>query len=194
MGCRSRRRSAIRGVDVAGGRYWEFGAAGGLFLERGDWFYGTMAGPWWCHGTAMVARGCQAPFSILRTLIQATLKPHQCDIKATSMRVDSQAVATPRPPQCDLKATLMRPQGSHKAPTKRQQSLETDHGPRTTDHLKANAEGRMKNAELKWERKQAVGSAKAGPGLPGGRESSRAHIYSTLQRSPGSRGRSPSRG
>jgi hypothetical protein len=28
----------------------------------------------------------------------ATPKPHQCDIKATSMRVDSQAVATPKPP------------------------------------------------------------------------------------------------
>ena len=38
---------------------------------------------------------------------KATLKPLQCDIKATPMRVDSQAVATPKPPQ-----------GSHKAPTK----------------------------------------------------------------------------
>src|ERR1035441_5779870 len=29
--------------------------------------------------------------------LEATPKPHQCDIKATSMRVASQAVATPKP-------------------------------------------------------------------------------------------------
>ena len=60
---------------------------------------------------------------------QATPKPHQCDIKATPMRVDSQAVATSKPPQCDPKATsvrpscvlhasLMRPSCVYKAPTK----------------------------------------------------------------------------
>src|ERR1035441_3625421 len=42
----------------------------------------------------------------------------------------------------------MRLQGSHKAPTKRQQSLETDHGLRTTDNLRGNEEGRRKND--KW--------------------------------------------
>jgi hypothetical protein len=40
---------------------------------------------------------------------QATPKPHQCDIKATSKRVDSQLLATPKPPQCDPNATPMRP-------------------------------------------------------------------------------------
>ena len=66
-------------------------------------------------------------------------KPPSCDIKATSMRVASQAVAT-----------LMRPQGSHKAPTK------PGDGPWTTGEklklgkqkaemgsLKANAEWRV---------------------------------------------------
>ncbi|MCX6914592.1 MAG: hypothetical protein NT167_16320, partial [Verrucomicrobia bacterium] len=70
---------------------------------------------------------------------EATLMRHQCDIKATSMRVASQAVAT-----------LMRPQGSHKAPTK------PGDGPWTTGEklklgkqkaemgsLKANAEWRV---------------------------------------------------
>ena len=80
--------------------------------------------------------------------LKATLKPHQCDIKATPMRVDSQAVGTPKPPQCDPKATLKPPQSSNKAPTKPPEGLETDHGLRTTDHLKANAEGRMPNAEV----------------------------------------------
>jgi hypothetical protein len=36
---------------------------------------------------------------------KATPKPHQCDIKATSKRVDSQAIGTPLRPQCDPKAT-----------------------------------------------------------------------------------------
>ena len=46
---------------------------------------------------------------------RATSMRHQCDIKATPMRVDSQAVATPKPPSCDLKATPMRPQSLVKA-------------------------------------------------------------------------------
>jgi len=49
---------------------------------------------------------------------KATPKPHQCDIKATSMRVDSQAIGTPKPPQSYFNATLMRPQSHPKAPTK----------------------------------------------------------------------------
>jgi len=49
---------------------------------------------------------------------KATPKPHQCDIKATSMRVDSQAIGTPKPPQSYFNATLMRPQSYPKAPTK----------------------------------------------------------------------------
>ena len=40
---------------------------------------------------------------------KATPMRHQCDIKATSMRVASQAVATPKPPSCDLKATFEVP-------------------------------------------------------------------------------------
>ena len=45
-------------------------------------------------------------------------KPHQCDIKATSKRVDSQAIGTSKPPQGYLKAPTRLPQGSHKAPPK----------------------------------------------------------------------------
>ena len=45
---------------------------------------------------------------------QATLKPHQCDIKATSKRVDSQVIGTPKPPQGYLKATLRLQQSHHK--------------------------------------------------------------------------------
>src|ERR1035437_937402 len=37
-------------------------------------------------------------------------KPHQCDIKATSKRVDSQAIGTPLRPQSHPNATPMRPQ------------------------------------------------------------------------------------
>ena len=77
-------------------------------------------------------------------LPRAIPKPHQCDIKATSKRVDSQAdcdpKATPKPPQCDPKATLRRPQGSHKAPTK------PGDGPRTTDHGPPESEGRRQSA------------------------------------------------
>ena len=39
-------------------------------------------------------------------------RPLQCDIKATSMRVASQAVATSKPPQSHLQATL-KPPSSH---------------------------------------------------------------------------------
>ena len=104
--CTIRRRFAIRGVDVSGGRDREFGAASGLCWEGGEPFYGTRAGPGWYQGTARVARGCQVPFSVLRLLIQAAPNCNQSHpkatlmrhIKATSMRVDSQAVATPKPP------------------------------------------------------------------------------------------------
>jgi hypothetical protein len=44
-----------------------------------------------------------------RCLRRGSTKPPQCDIKATSRPVDSQAVATPKPPQCDPKATLKPP-------------------------------------------------------------------------------------
>ena len=97
--------------------------------------------------------------------VESRSKPHTCDIKATSKRVDSQAVATPKPPPCDLKATLMRPQshphatlkpppcdpkatlmrpqGSHKAPTK------PGDGPRTTDHGPPESECRRKKEECR---------------------------------------------
>src|ERR1035437_1530127 len=45
-------------------------------------------------------------------------KPRQCDIKATTKRVDRQPIATPKPPQCDSNATLMRPQSHLKATSK----------------------------------------------------------------------------
>ena len=122
----NRLRFAIRGVDGAGGRYGEFGAGGGLFWECGGWFYGTMAGPWWYHGTARVARGRRVPFLVLRMLIQAApnrrqkfrAKGTQCDIKATPRPVDSQLIATLKRPQSHPKATPMRLQGSPKATPK----------------------------------------------------------------------------
>src|ERR1019366_9775034 len=46
---------------------------------------------------------------------QATPNPHQCDIKATSKRVDSQPIGTPEPPQGHPNATPKLPQGSNKA-------------------------------------------------------------------------------
>ena len=65
-------------------------------------------GVWGCPGAQF--RGVtNLPFSLLRMLLQATPRPHQCDIKATSMRVASQAVATSKPLPCDLHATSMRP-------------------------------------------------------------------------------------
>jgi hypothetical protein len=39
----------------------------------------------------------------------------QCDLKATTKRVDSQPIATPKPPQCDPNATPKLLQGSPKA-------------------------------------------------------------------------------
>ena len=74
----NRLRFAIRGVDVSGGRYGEFGAGGGLFWECGDWFYGTMAGPWWYHTATSVPRVRNLPFSVLRLLIHLTRKPPSC--------------------------------------------------------------------------------------------------------------------
>ena len=82
---------------------------------------------------------------------KATLMRHQCDIKATSMRVASQAVATfmrpqshlhatSKPPPCDLKATFMRPQGSHKAPSKLGQRVAGRNGSAGMEPL---ARGRM---------------------------------------------------
>ena len=112
------------------------GAGGGLFWECGEWFYGTMSGP----GCTMVLPGppegarchsqyceclykpphreCRRKNAECRRAGRSHLMRPQCDIKATPMRVASQAVATPKPPQCDPKATLMRPQGSHNAPTR----------------------------------------------------------------------------
>jgi hypothetical protein len=58
------------------------------------------------------------------------------DVYAPTRPVGGHAVGTRKPPQ-----------GHPKAPTKRQQRLETDRRPRTTDHPGANAEGRMQNAE-----------------------------------------------
>jgi hypothetical protein len=49
---------------------------------------------------------------------QSHPKPHQCDIKATSKRVDSQAIGTPKPPQSHPKATPRLPQGYLKATLK----------------------------------------------------------------------------
>src|ERR1039457_3393827 len=62
---------------------------------------------------------------------KSTLKPHQCENKATSKPVDSQLIGTPLGPQGSTKATPMRPQS----------------------HPEAKVEGRMQNAE--WLRKAA---------------------------------------
>jgi hypothetical protein len=50
---------------------------------------------------------------------KATLKRHQCDLKATPMRIDSQLIATPKPPQCDHKAPTRLPQSANKATPER---------------------------------------------------------------------------
>ena len=71
----NRLRFAIRGIDVVGGRYGEFGAGAGLFWECGGWFYGTMPGPGWYHTATSVPRVRNLPFSALRLLIQLTRKP-----------------------------------------------------------------------------------------------------------------------
>src|ERR1035441_4850447 len=49
---------------------------------------------------------------------QASLKPPQCALKATTKRVDSQLIGTPMRPQSHPKATLKLPQCYPKAPTK----------------------------------------------------------------------------
>jgi len=65
---------------------------------------------------------CRRKNAECRRAGKATLKPSQCDIKATPMRVGSQAVGTPKPPQGHPKATLKRLQSHPKAPTRLQQS------------------------------------------------------------------------
>src|SRR5664279_1838681 len=53
---------------------------------------------------------------------KATPKPHQCDIRATPKRVDSQPIGTPKPPQGSAKATLKPPQCDPNATSKPYQS------------------------------------------------------------------------
>src|ERR1019366_7589287 len=101
--------AAIRCVDAAGGQTGGLGPSAGPISVAGQPFYGTMVGPWWYHTATSVPRVCNLPFSLLRMLMQASPKPHQCDIKATSKRVASQAVATPKPPQSHPKATSKPP-------------------------------------------------------------------------------------
>ena len=89
LGCRNQRLSAIRGVDVAGGRYGEFGAVGGLL---GSVANGSMV-PCQVQGGTMVLPGSQE--GAVAILISANaytsrsklhLKPHQSHTKATPMR------------------------------------------------------------------------------------------------------------
>ena len=111
-------------------------------LGQAAGFSGSVANgsmvPWQVHGGAMVLPGPPEGARCHSQYCECLYKPprsecrrqnaecrsqshpmrHQCDIKATSMRVASQAVGTLKPPPCDLNASLMRPQGSHKAPTK----------------------------------------------------------------------------
>ena len=116
VSCAIRRRFAIRGVDVSGGRDREFGAAGGLCWEGGEPFYGT----WQVHGGTILLPVCpelrNLPFSLLRMLIQATPNRRQkaeCRMKtrlqsATARRVDTDSEAmqdinaTSKPPQSVL--------------------------------------------------------------------------------------------
>jgi hypothetical protein len=91
----NRRRISIRVIDVAGGRDREFGAAGGLYWEGGELFYGTRVGPGWYQGTARVARGCQVPFSVLRRLIEATPKRPWNHPRAPTRLPQSANKATP---------------------------------------------------------------------------------------------------
>src|SRR5450759_1615480 len=51
-------------------------------------------------------------------VIRSHPKPHQCDIKATSKRVDSQPIGTPEPPQGHPKATPRRQQRHRQATLK----------------------------------------------------------------------------
>ena len=53
---------------------------------------------------------------------ESQLKPLQCDIKATTKRVDRQPIATPKPLQSHPKATPMLPQCGTKATSMRPQS------------------------------------------------------------------------
>jgi hypothetical protein len=69
------------------------------------------------HGTATLpAPGCFPPCQSVQSVSEATLKPHQSDIKAPTRRVDSQAIGTSKPPQGYLKATSRLPQSHLKAP------------------------------------------------------------------------------
>jgi hypothetical protein len=58
------------------------GQSAGYIWEGGKRFYGTRVCPGWYQSSAGVARGCKAPFSVLRMLMQANGKPPFRDLQA----------------------------------------------------------------------------------------------------------------
>jgi hypothetical protein len=51
------------------GQTWGPRQVAGYVWESGEPFYGTRVGPGWYQSSAGVARGCKAPFSVLRMLM-----------------------------------------------------------------------------------------------------------------------------
>src|ERR1035437_7819250 len=98
-----------------------------LTLAKEPWTFRENAFPDWCiSGACSEPPRLQtlSPFGTLRGFsgqrlrsgkmseksANATSMRHQCDIKVTPKRVDSQAIGTPLRPQSYPKATPMRPQ------------------------------------------------------------------------------------
>jgi hypothetical protein len=86
---------------------------------------------------------------------KATSMRHQCDIKATSMRVESQAVGTPKPPQCDPQATTRHgkrrrtTEGGGQRTEDRRQRSEGGGGVHPLQYRYGGRECRMQNA-ISW--------------------------------------------
>jgi hypothetical protein len=139
----------IRCVDVAGGQTRGLEPRAGSISGCAEPFYGTMTGPWWYHTATSVPRVRNLPFSLLRMLMQASRKPPQCDIRATSRRVASHLIGTPRLPQGSTKAPPRLPRSAIKAWRRT-----TDYGPRTTWKRRQNGECRMQKVRNRRAQRQ----------------------------------------
>ena len=105
----NRRRIGIRCVDTAAGQTRGLRQAAGYVWEGGEPFYGTRVCPGWYQTGAGVARGCKAPFSALRMLMQSSRKPPESHLQAMCLGGGCDPQATPMRPASHPHASLMRP-------------------------------------------------------------------------------------
>jgi hypothetical protein len=96
---------------------------------------------------------------------QSHPKPLQCDLKATSMRVDRQPIGTPKPPQSHPKATLKPPQCANKAT-----SMRPSCDPQSPDEV-THLEAGTKESKIQGPKVKAAFREVGLPGGPGSQHS-----------------------